>query len=254
MSSHKDKNDSLGNRMKGYEEASRIVLPKRMPVLMRLDGIAFHTYTKGLKRPVDQNLVDVMNETAITLCKIIQGVKLAYIQSDEISLLLNNYEELDTEPWRGNVLQKMVSDSAAEASTVFSEQSPRIFNGKYKRAKFDSRAWVHPKEDVNNYFLWRQNDATRNSIQMLARSLYSHKQLHGKNISQLQDMIFQKGTNWNDVPTTQKRGRCVIKNKSDKKGRNPKSGVTTNVDRFEWVVDNEIPIFSKDHLYIEQYL
>lgn len=246
--------DNLGDRMKGYEEASRIILPKRMPVLMRLDGIAFHTYTRGLKRPVDANLVEVMNETAIHLCKNIQGVKMAYIQSDEISLLLNNYEELDTEPWFGNGLQKMVSASAARAASFFSNLSPTIFNGKYKQALFDSRAWVHPKEDVNNYFLWRQNDATRNSVQMLARTLYSHKQLVGMNNSQLQEMIWQKGINWNNTPTTQRRGRCIIKSKTGRKGINPKSGKQTNVERLEWVVDNEIPIFSKDPNYVERYL
>jgi tRNA(His) guanylyltransferase len=246
--------DNLGDRMKGYEDANRIVLPRRMPVLMRLDGIAFHTYTKGLKRPVDDNLVHVMNETAMELCRNIQGVKVAYIQSDEISLLINNYEELETQPWYGNNVQKMVSASAAMASSAFNELSPLIWNGKSKRALFDSRVWVHPKEDVNNYFLWRQNDASRNSVQSLARTLYSHKQLIGASNSKLQEMCFQKGQNWNDVPTAQKRGRCIVKNAHARSITNRKTGEMIVVSRWEWEVDDEIPIFSKDPNYIEQYL
>lgn len=253
MSKEKDR-DALGTRMKGYEDVSRLVLPKRMPVLIRLDGIAFHTYTRGLKRPVDTSLVTAMNETAIHLVKHIQGARLAYIQSDEISILLNNYEELDTEPWFSNGVQKMVTAAAARAASYFSSISPSIFDGKYKQALFDARAWVLPKDEVNNYFLWRQNDATRNSVQMVARSLYSHKQLIGANNSQLQELIFQKGINWNNLPTSQRRGRCIVKVKSGRMGVNPKSGKETEVERMEWIVDSEIPIFSKDPSYVEKYL
>ena len=132
--------DSLGDRIKGYENAYRISLPWRMPVIIRLDGTAFHSYTRGCKRPVDQGLVDVMNETAIYLCKNIQGARLAYLQSDEISILLNNYETLQTKPWSDNNLQKMVSKSAAQASAYFSLASSKIWEGKQKLAYFDSRA------------------------------------------------------------------------------------------------------------------
>jgi tRNA(His) 5'-end guanylyltransferase len=192
----------------------------------------------------------------------------AYVQSDEISLLLNNYKEIDTQPWFENNLQKMVSVSAGMASAVFTSLSAKIFGGTYKIAIFDSRAFILPKEEVNNYFLWRQQDATRNSVQMLARTLYSHKELNNKNNSQLQELCFQKGFNWNDCPTSQKRGRCIVKKEIVKMGTvRPyldKSGNLVmpsdraireaHTVRKVWEVDNEIPIFSDDKSYIEKYV
>jgi tRNA(His) guanylyltransferase len=259
-------NDSLGDRMKTYESAYRITLPIRMPVILRIDGKAFHTYTKGCKRPVDKGLVDCMDETAKYLCKNIQGAQVSYVQSDEISILLNNYHEIDTQSWFDNNLQKMVSISASMASVAFTMNSWRIwgydeqdYDGNecgspiLKPAYFDSRAFVMPESDVCNYFLWRQQDATRNSVQMLARTLYSHKQLENKANAELQELCFQKGINWNDCPTTQKRGRCIVKQTSLKEGKNPKTGEVFMAQRSEWVVDTEIPVFSQDRNYINGF-
>lgn len=261
-------NDNLGDRMKSYEDAYRASLPIRLPIILRIDGKAFHTYTKGCKRPVDPGLVKVMNSTAIELCKKIQGSQIAYVQSDEISILLTNYVTLDTQSWFDNNLQKMVSVSASIAGATFSLLSDQIWgNDKVeggdgypvyypirKPAYFDARGFVMPKEDVCNYFLWRQQDATRNSIQMLARTLYSHKQLENKANAELQELCFQKGINWNDCPTPQKRGRCIIKTKTMKQGTNPKTGEVFTAERSEWTVDNNIPIFSQDRDYINQYV
>lgn len=264
-------NDSLGDRMKSYEDCYRTHLPIRMPVILRIDGKAFHSYTRGCKRPVDEGLVECMNLTAMALCKEVQGCRLAYVQSDEISLLLTNYQTVDTQSWFDNNLQKMVSISASVASVTFTENSYRIwgfhdnaegtgFEGMgytssiTKPAFFDSRAFVIPKEDVCNYFLWRQQDATRNSVQMLARSLYSHKQCEDKNNSQLQEMIFQKGINWNDCPVPQKRGRCIVKQETEKESYNPKEQKNVISVRSEWVVDNNIPVFSSDRAYIDRFV
>lgn len=246
-------NDSLGDRMKSYEDAYRLSLPIRMPVILRIDGKAFHSYTKGCERPADNNLINCMNETAAYLCKNIQGCQLAYVQSDEISLLLVNYKSLDSQSWYENNLQKMVSISAAYASSYFTSVSNKIFD-KTKLAQFDSRAFVLPKEDVCNYFVWRQQDATRNSVQMLARSLYSHKECDNKNTSQLQELCWKKGFNWNDCPVSQKRGRCIVKSTSPKLTTNPITNETVSVMRSEWVVDNDIPIFSQNRPYIESYV
>jgi tRNA(His) 5'-end guanylyltransferase len=246
-------NDSLGDRIKSYEDCYRFHLPIRTPVILRIDGKAFHTYTKGLKRPVDENLVEVMNLTAEYLCENVQGTQLAYVQSDEISLLLVNYKSLDSQSWYDNNLQKMVSVSAGLASAKFTEQSHKIF-GETRLAIFDSRAFVVPREEVTNHFLWRQQDATRNSVQMLARSLYSHKACENLNNSQLQELIFQKGFNWNDCPTSQKRGRCLIKLTYDWQGFNPKTQETITTQRSGWKVDNEIPIFSQDRRYIDNFV
>lgn len=255
--------DSLGDRMKSYEDAYRTHLPIRMPVILRVDGKAFHTYTKHCKRPVDQGLVKCMDETAIELCKQLQGCQLAYVQSDEISLLLTNYQTLDTQCWFENNIQKMVSVSAGIASATFTFNSWRIWKGgvaapvgleSIKPAYFDSRAFVLPKEEVVNYFLWRQQDATRNSVQMLARSLYSHKECTDKNNSELQEMCYQKGFNWNDVPVPQKRGRCIIKTQVPGTATNRKTGEAVSFLRSEWIADQNIPVFSQDRSYIEQFV
>lgn len=254
--------DNLGDRMKSYEDAYRTSLPGRLPVILRIDGKAFHSYTKGCKKPVDEGLVEVMNLTAKYLCEHVQGCKLAYIQSDEISLLLTNYEDITTQSWFDNNLSKMISVSASMAGAIFTMNSWKIWgfneeqpNGGFlKPAFFDSRAFLLPKEEVNNYFIWRQQDATRNSVQMLARTLYSHKQLDGKNNSDLQELCWQKGINWNDCPTSQKRGRCLIKRRVLKQGKNPKTGNTFMAHRSEWVVDNEIPIFSQKREYVNQFV
>lgn len=249
--------------MKSYEDSYRISLPIRMPVILRVDGKAFHTYTRQCKKPIDQGLVNCMNETARALCENIQGAKIAYVQSDEISILVNNYETIETQPWFDNNLQKMVSVAAGVASSTFTFDSWRIWMGgvaapvgleSIKPAVFDARAFIVPKEDVVNYFLWRQQDATRNSVQMLARSLYSHKECENKNNSELQELIFRKGINWNDSPTSQKRGRCLVKTQYEHVGVNPKTGESIPSMRSAWKVDNEIPIFSQDRQYIEKFV
>ena len=243
---------SLGDRMKGYEAASKSVLPGRLPIIIRVDGKAFHTYTKGLKKgegvAYDKNLEQVMNLVALKLCDEIQGAQVAYVQSDEISILVHGYKKLTSQGWFNNELIKVVSVSAGIASATFTEKSHLIWNY-IKPAIFDSRAFVVPENDVCNYFIWRQQDATRNSIQMLARALYSHKECHLKNGSQLQEMTFQKGRNWNNEPTSFKRGRCVV--------RVPDEFVTpkgVKVSRMRWAVDDEIPVFSQDRDYINRHL
>jgi tRNA(His) 5'-end guanylyltransferase len=263
--------DNLGDRMKSYEDSYRLTLPIRMPIILRVDGKAFHTYTKGCKRPLDQGLIDCMNVTAIALCKALQGSQIAYVQSDEISVLLNNYQTTETQPWFDNNLQKMVSVAASIASVTFTENSYRIwgfcdnaegtgFEGMgytsaiTKPAYFDARAFVLPKEEVSNYFLWRQQDATRNSLQMLARTLYSHKELDGKDNSELKNLCIMKKIDWNSCPTSQKIGRCIVKSKMMKTGVNPKTGEEFAAERTEWVVDNNIPVFSDNRDYINKYV
>jgi tRNA(His) guanylyltransferase len=239
--------DSLGDRMKGYERAFRSVLPGRMPTIIRVDGRAFHTYTRGLQ-PFSEELQDVMNVTALALCKELQTAQFAFVQSDEISILLHPYKKFSTQAWFDNQIQKMVSISAAVASTVFTDGSAKLF-GETRIATFDSRVFVLPEAEVCNYFIWRQQDWTRNSVQMLARSLYSHKECHLKNNSQLQEMCFQKGRNWNDLPAHIKRGRCIVKEtyEIDDMGSVAHS-------RSRWVVDNNPPIFTENREYVNRYL
>ena len=247
--------DSLGDRMKDYENISRIYLTKRNPVIIRIDGKAFHTFTRGFMRPFDDTLIKTMQQTMLELCKNIGGCKLGYTQSDEISLLLTDYDTINTQPWFDNNLQKLVSISASLATLKFNQifrhevatyGNGLVFNdyeaalnlARDKGAMFDARAFILPKEEVCNYFIWRQQDASRNSIQMIAQSIFSHKELQGKNSDQLQEMIFQKtGKNWNDYYTVYKRGSCCIK--SDTEG---------------WNKDTNIPIFTQDREYIDRFV
>lgn len=201
--------DSLGDRMKGYEEATRAVLPRRLPIIIRVDGKAFHTYTRGCERPFDPNLQEVMNKTAMALCKEIQGVQLAYVQSDEISLLVHNYKTFTTQPWFGNQIQKMVSVAAGVASAIFTSHSPMIFK-ETKHAVFDARVFVVPPDDVCNYFIWRQQDTIRNSVQMLARSVFSHKECDSMSVVQLKEMLQARGRDWSAESQANRFGRIAV--------------------------------------------
>lgn len=220
--------DSLGDRMKRYEDIGRSFIMPRMPAIIRVDGKAFHTLTRGCERPFDSRIIAAMDNTAIALMKGIQNARLAFIQSDEISILLNDYATYETQQWFGGNINKMVSISAAVASTTFTKEWGET-------GLFDSRVFVLPQHEVANYFIWRQKDWERNSLQMLARSLYSQKQLHGKNCSDLHELLHQKGVNWNNIEPSLKRGRCVL---------------VTNPNE----VDNNIPIFTQEREYIERFL
>ncbi|WPQ59780.1 tRNA(His) guanylyltransferase Thg1 family protein [Paenibacillus polymyxa] len=236
------KGESFGSRMKGYEDVFRHHLPQRMPVIIRIDGTHFHTYTKGLQKPFDDELAIAFWETCKYLAHNIMGCKLVYHQSDEISLLLTNYDKLTTQSWFENNLQKVVSVSASLATAKFNEiMLPKVG----KLATFDSRAWVLPQDEVHNYFLWRQNDATKNSISMVAQSVFPHGKLQGLNGSQMQDkLMLERNINWNDIPVWQKRGVCIRKQEY----------YTGDTRRKKWEVDHQIPIFSQDSDYINRYV
>jgi tRNA(His) guanylyltransferase len=211
--------DDLGKRMKEqYEMRTRSYLPRRTYSIIRIDGKAFHTFTKGMERPYDSKLMDLMDQTTKELCSNIQGARLGYVQSDEISILMTDFDEINTDAWFNGQVQKIVSVSASIATRIFNQHyvsAKTVYSSgilKLKLAEFDSRVFCIPDRiEVENYFIWRQKDAVRNSIQMTAQSLYSHKELMGKSSNEQQEMIFQKGTNWNDMPDGFKRGRIIQK-------------------------------------------
>ena len=210
-----NKKDSLGDRMKGfYEGRARHFLTRRTPVIMRLDGRAFHTLTRGADKPFDDKFIDAMQYAASTIMGEVQGCKACYVQSDEISLLITDYDKLETEAWFGYNIQKMVSVAAAVTAVAFSNQLSYL-KGEQVEAAFDARVFNIPKEEVVNYFRWRYQDWLRNSIQMLAQSLYSHRQLHCKNKGDLHEMCFQKGKNWNDLNSRLKNGTLFITSEED---------------------------------------
>jgi tRNA(His) guanylyltransferase len=242
--------DALGDRMKSsYENRSRYFLPARSYTIIRVDGKAFHTYTRGLERPFDNGFVEDMDATAAYLCKNIMGAKFAFVQSDEISILLTDFEDITTQSWFDNNLQKMCSVSASMATMAFNKgRLDRTLTMKDRWAEFDSRVFQIPsKIEVENYFIWRQQDATRNSISSAAQALYSPKQLFGKNSDEQQELIFQKGINWNDYPVKLKRGRIILKETYEKPAEeNEKSQSSI---RTRWV-SCDPPIFTQEREYL----
>lgn len=188
--------DSLGDRMKSsYEDRTRFLLPRRSYTIIRLDGKAFHTYTRGCNKPFDFKLIEAFRGAAKILFDQIQGAQFGYLQSDELSILVTDFVTVDTDAWFDGNIQKIVSIS----SSILTEAFNRL-HGKGK-AYFDARVFTIPDEiEVENYFIWRQMDWNRNAIQMLARAHFSHKQCEKKNVAMLKEMLLkEKGVNWEDV-------------------------------------------------------
>lgn len=203
--------EAFGDRMKRYELPTRTVLPPRTYTILRVDGRAFHTLCRDFDRPYDQGLMNAMDDVAENLCKEIGGSVLAYTQSDEVSVLFTDLGSVNSQPWFGGVVAKQVSVAASIATVAFN----RFMNpgGRWPWAQFDARVFTIPQPvEVANYFIWRQRDAVRNSIQMAAQHHFSHKQLQGLNSGQLQEKLHQEaGVNWNDYPAGFKRGRMTIR-------------------------------------------
>lgn len=278
-------NDELGKRMKEfYEQVPKTRLVRRMPVAIRIDGKAFHSFTKGFKRPFDELLIDCMQQTMKYLCENIQGCVLGYHQSDEITLILVDYKNLNSGAFFDYEVQKVCSISASMATMyfnkIFKEKVDQFIDDYYEAwnvteedhkllevyskalsrgAMFDSRCFNIPKEEVTNLLYWRQQDATRNSIQMVGQANFSHKELHGKSCNMIQDMLMtQKGINWNDFMTYQKRGSCCVRSTTTctYASENEDGTVTTGAtERPHWYIDKEIPIFKNEGRdYVEKLI
>jgi tRNA(His) 5'-end guanylyltransferase len=274
--------DELGDRMKDfYEDRTRFKLARRTNTIIRIDGKAFHTYTKGLERPFDLGLMEDMNKTTEYLCQNIQGAKFGYVQSDEISILITDYDDISTHAWFDGNLQKMSSIAASLATAKFNQlrmaracfddvikEDAPIYKDDiedFKLAMFDARVFQIPyHEEVFNYFIWRQQDASRNSISSVAQTNFSTKELNGKKTSDMQDMLMlEKGINWNDFSPREKRGSLIRKVERHfvRKDIEPiDDGKTYVIDkgniytRNVWEADPETPIFSKDKDYLKQLM
>ena len=267
--------DNLGDRMKSYENITRTYLPGRMPIIIRIDGKAFHTFTKGFKKPFDDILMRAMEETAAVLCRDIEGVKVAYTQSDEISLLITNNDTWETQPWFGNNIQKMASVAASIATLAFNRafwHEVNMLNNDYlntedneylkvycraveKGATFDARVFVLPADEVCNYFIWRQQDAIRNSIQSMGQAHFSHKELMNKNCENIKQMLVEKNLKWESIPVSCQRGVCVVKKPTKVKTQIDMKAMTyMEMTRNRWTVDNNIPLFWEDRKYIDKLI
>lgn len=253
--------DDLGRRMKEfYENPAKTKLLRRTPVAIRIDGKAFHTFTKGFVRPFDDVLHETMCLTTEYLCNNIQGCVLGYTQSDEITLILVDYKHLNSSAWFDNEVQKLCSVSASMATMAFNKffgmavfewysKAPNTYDNavlfeKYEAkigsAMFDARAFNIPREEVTNLIYWRQLDAIRNSVQLVGQTHFSHKQLQGKSCAQIKEMLLnEKGINWDDFPVLVKRGSCAIREE----------------DSGQWVTDFDIPVFvGEGREYVEKLI
>ena len=273
-------NDDLGTRMKTfYEQIPKTKLMRRTPVAIRIDGKAFHTFTRGFKRPFDMILIKSMQETTKYLCENIQGCIFGFTQSDEITLILVDYQKLNSSAWFDYEVQKMCSVAASMATMAFNkffDNNVREYINKImpnalsplaitymqaveKGAMFDARCFNIPKEEVTNLIYWRQLDAIRNSIQMVGQANFSHKELQNKTCNMIQDMLHeQKGINWNDYSTVCKRGTCIVRNKividSDGITKTAMLRDTTKSEN-EWFIDEDMPILKgEDRKYIDDLI
>lgn len=203
-------NDSLGDRIKRYEQVTDYHLTPRSPVFIRVDGKAFHSYTRQMDKPFDLRLTAAMVQATQQTAKQMTGFKLAYTQSDEASFLITDYDNLDSQGWFDYELNKIVSITAS-AFTAYFNQAMADHPAARGVALFDARAFVVPEADVANVFLWRQKDWARNSIQMLARAHFSHKALLGKKHAEIHEMLFTKGINWATLDDHLKNGTYVTR-------------------------------------------
>jgi len=217
---------SLGDRIKSYEKTFSATAVRRMPLMIRVDGKAFHTFTRALEKPFDKNLIEAMVLSAIEVATEMQGFKLAYIQSDEATFCITDYDSIESQGWFSYKLQKVVSISASLMSVAFN----KYFKSD-KMPIFDSRAFTVPRDDVINAFLWRCLDWKRNSLQMYAHANFSHKELHCKNQEAMHEMLFSIGKNWTtDLSDRERNGTFLVKTEQ---GIERRSDILPNHDMLD---------------------
>ena len=272
-----NKKDSLGNRMKDYENCYRLYLPKRQSIIVRCDMRAGHNFTKGFSRPYDAVFAKSMWETTKQLCENIGGCVFGYTQSDEISLVLVDYKNINAEPWFDNNLQKIVSVSASMATYFFNKNFEEAIKDEYvdwystgtvndkkrkllnkhtqaydsKLCVFDSRIFIVPREEVVNCLYWRQLDCVRNSIQSAGQANFSTRQLFKVKCNELQEKLFQeKNINWaRDYPAWFRNGVACYKRPTEIATPDGKT-----ITRGKWFLDTEIPMFSQNPDFINKWV
>lgn len=253
--------DTLAVRMKDYENRAKTRLINKIPVIIRVDGRAFKTFTKNFVKPFDELITDSMQKTMLYLCQNIQNCQFAYTQSDEITLVLCDYMSDETDAWFGNQVQKITSISAAMTTWCFNKQMndtllvgllqkdnySNYLDEIKKPAVFDARAFNLPIDEVVNCLIWRQCDAIRNSIRACGRTMYKHKELNGVcNTDLIEKMKTEHGFDWNtDVTISNQRGSCAYKV--------PKV-ISEGRTREKWCLDTEPPLFTLDREYIKRHI
>ena len=277
----KPKNDLTSRMKENYELRARHYFPRRTFLLVRCDGRSFHSYTRGLEKPYDRELMECMDAAAIELCKGVAGAKFAFVQSDEISVLMTDFEDVSSQAWFDNCQNKIESITASIATMAFNlkvaefnrEGKTKLGLTKKPNAMFDSRAWVIPDPiEVENYFVDRQKDAERNSVTLLAGNYASHKELHGKSVSDRHEIIHAAGDNWAKHPVRFKHGGIIrrmvtvdlLKVEQDKLDIIAKKKLSEKAAakllasdpaaRTHWELDENTPVFMQDKNYLRKMI
>lgn len=255
-----DIRDDLGDRMKSYEAQYNLQFPTKHPLMLRLDGVHFHSNVRQWKclKPFDNDMVTAMQTAALTLCEKIGGAHFAYVQSDEITILVRDDMNDATQPWYNNELNKIMSVASSIATNAFNQSlGGTKFECKFfePMAEFDCRGYVLPEHEIANAFIWRQLDAMRNSVQMLGRSFFGHNVIQNRSNAEIKDMLWHDhNVNWNNLRTELQRGACIIKTYIDVPNMKMVDGVLvetgTTVRRSHWEVDHSIPVFTEHRDYI----
>lgn len=276
-----NKNLELSNRMKNYyEQVSKTKLMRKCPVAIRIDGCHYRTFTKNLNKPFDDIIIKTMQSTMKYLCANIQGCILGYTQSDEITLILTDYKNIDSDAWFDYEVEKLCSVSASMTTLAFNQffkenvslYKFKAYDGisKYKDditekyiknldkavengAIFDARCFNIPKEEVTNLLYWRQKDAIRNSIQMVGQAHFSQKELNHKSLEDITYMLCDKNIVWDVFPKAKRFGSCCIKKEIVIENNNPNE---PNIyKRNKWIIDDNIPLFRDENRnYIEKLI
>ena len=233
----------LCDRQKAYENVTRNQLCRGMPAVIRVDGKAFHTFTKGMSKPFDRLFISAMVTAARNTAKTMQGFKIAYIQSDEATFVLTDYDTIRTEPWFEYNINKLVSIAAATMSTYFNLQLPWCGG----LAVFDARAFNVPRFDLTNHLLWRAKDWSNNSLQMYCQSIFSHKQLHRKNREALHEMLHANGKNWTTDLFTDERNGTFLLNTPDE-GIKCFTDVKPVFEEINKLVESVVPYIPMDKI------
>jgi tRNA(His) 5'-end guanylyltransferase len=249
---------TLGDRMKAREASAGELLPPRMPAVLRVDGRAFHTLTRGFDKPFDSTIEGCMERVAVALCREISAARLAYGQSDEVSVLLVDYASLATEQWFGGRRRKMETVAASIATAAFGEALHeaaaeleassedeigriQLIRSRIFRSHFDARILPVPEDDVCNYFLWRQRDAIRNSVLAAGQSALPRRQMHGMKCADIRAALIGLGQPWEGLAVRRRRGFSVA--------RSP-----ATAEEAAWSIDSEPPDFGENRDYIERWL
>ena len=246
--------------MKKHEATTRYLLPRRTYTILRVDGRAFHTWTRGLRKPYDREFIECMDAAAVALCEQVAGAQFAFVQSDEVSLLAADFAEVTTEPWFDAGVQKWASVGASIATMAFNarvvafmaQTDPTAVGKKRPTATFDGRVFPMPDlVEVENYFVWRQQDAERNSVQMMAQAYESHRRLAGKNRTAQLEIIQAAGDDWAGHPGRFRHGAVVCR--SDHREAGHDLGKQPSQECYKvgnWFVDNDTPLFTRDRAYL----